>query len=306
MCILNFFYPDVVDDFTNAFRIPDITSISRNCILPYAIMYVSQALDVGVTEVRTRAGPMECMCFLLMCLTVLASFPEFSYKGQYRRLLTAAFLHADYSHIYYNMMSLIYKGFIIEQKLGTIPFLGLSAFLIAGCHTLMCIGAWLAQTYLHSQEEMFTRTVGISGLLFAYKLIVNLDFTSEDSTEYVHGFQIPSRYVAWAELILIYLAVPNSSFSAHLCGILIGLVYVVAKRAMKGQSLMDPKAPLGRIAMDILGFLGLVDKRRPGRPRDYDYDDDHDSSNQRYTSSRQTNWGSGQVGATEGTRRYRG
>lgn len=39
------------------------------------------------------------------------------------------------------------------------------------------------------------------------------------------GVQIPGKYAAWIELILIHLLVPNSSFMGHLAGILAGVIY---------------------------------------------------------------------------------
>lgn len=42
--------------------------------------------------------------------------------GEYRRLLTACFLHADFSHIFSNMLLLGYIGIIIERNLGNIRF----------------------------------------------------------------------------------------------------------------------------------------------------------------------------------------
>ena len=36
---------------------------------------------------------------------------------------------------------------------------------------------------------------------------------------------VPSRYACWVELVLIHYLVPNSSFTGHLSGILVGLMY---------------------------------------------------------------------------------
>lgn len=39
------------------------------------------------------------------------------------------------------------------------------------------------------------------------------------------GIQIPGRYAAWIELMLIHLLVQNSSFMGHLAGIFAGIIY---------------------------------------------------------------------------------
>ena len=47
---------------------------------------------------------------------------------------------------------------------------------------------------------------------------------NHDSPAYsrVYGFQVPTKYAAWLELLAIHLLVPNSSFLGHMCGILAG------------------------------------------------------------------------------------
>ena len=43
-------------------------------------------------------------------------------EGEYRRLLSSCFLHADFSHIFSNMLLLGYIGMIIERNLGSVRF----------------------------------------------------------------------------------------------------------------------------------------------------------------------------------------
>lgn len=39
------------------------------------------------------------------------------------------------------------------------------------------------------------------------------------------GIEIPGKYAAWVELIVIHMLVPNSSFMGHFAGILAGIIY---------------------------------------------------------------------------------
>jgi hypothetical protein len=69
------------------------------------------------------------------------------------------------------------------------------------------------------------KIVGISAVLFALKTVLNLDPNSpRDSI--IYGIRLPTRYVAWAELLIIQLLVPNASFAGHLAGIVAGLLWV--------------------------------------------------------------------------------
>jgi hypothetical protein len=42
------------------------------------------------------------------------------------------------------------------------------------------------------------------------------------STTSVYGFQVPTKYAAWLELVVIHVLVPRASFLGHMCGILAG------------------------------------------------------------------------------------
>lgn len=66
--------------------------------------------------------------------------------------------------------------------------------------------------------------VGASGVIFALKVVAN--DISPNSTHYIMGFfPIKAKYAAWGELIIIYILVPQSSFTGHLAGILVGFAY---------------------------------------------------------------------------------
>ena len=58
---------------------------------------------------------------------------------------------------------------------------------------------------------------------FGMKVILNLNSPTYSN---VYGILVPTRYVAWFELVLAQTFVPGVSFFSHVCGILAGVLYI--------------------------------------------------------------------------------
>ncbi|MES2647891.1 MAG: rhomboid family intramembrane serine protease [Bacteroidota bacterium] len=50
----------------------------------------------------------------------LIMYPPAVNKGQYYRLLTSGFIHADFNHLIFNMLTLYFFGRTVEEAMGTI------------------------------------------------------------------------------------------------------------------------------------------------------------------------------------------
>lgn len=141
----------------------------------------------------------------------------------WRRLLLSPFHHADDMHLYFNMVSLLWKGMRLERRLGGPFFLYvLSVFsVLTGLVYLFLEAALteLTEDYSYSMQC----AVGFSGVLFGLKVLVNHYFPG--GTTYLLGIPVSNRYASWAELILIHVTSPGTSFIGHLSGILVGLLY---------------------------------------------------------------------------------
>jgi rhomboid domain-containing protein 1 len=61
----------------------------------------------------------------------------------FNRLVLSGIIHVDDSHLYYNMMSLCWKGINLENKMGSTAFLQLVVFSLLMSHTIMVILAYL-------------------------------------------------------------------------------------------------------------------------------------------------------------------
>ncbi|KAF6254631.1 hypothetical protein COO60DRAFT_1703209 [Scenedesmus sp. NREL 46B-D3] len=144
---------------------------------------------------------------------------------QWSRLLWAAMLHADEMHLYYNMSSMVYKGVLLERRFGSAKFAALLAELLLLSHGLFVGLAWLAAYYVPEYTHLYISNcaVGISAVLFALKVVLNHDAPTYSS---IMGFRLPTKYMAWAELLLASALNPQASFLGHLAGILAGLLHV--------------------------------------------------------------------------------
>ncbi|MGO4221931.1 rhomboid family intramembrane serine protease [Lysobacter sp. TAF61] len=126
------------------------------------------------------------LTFALIAVTVLVSWlaferpallnrlilwpPAIDRKHQYDRLITHGFIHADWSHLLFNMLTLYFFGRLIEgviaQLIGPFGFLlfYLSAIVIA-----------ILPTYLRHRHDAQYRSLGASGavsaVLFAFILL---------------------------------------------------------------------------------------------------------------------------------------
>ncbi|KAG0537356.1 hypothetical protein BDA96_03G142100 [Sorghum bicolor] len=151
--------------------------------------------------------------------------------GDLVRFFLSPFYHLSESHLFYNMTSLLWKGIQLETSMGSVEFASMVAALLGlsqGITLLLSKGLLLLGDYTAYYNQY---AVGFSGVLFAMKVVLNA--WSEDFV-YLHGMVIPAKYAAWAELILIQVFIPGTSFLGHLSGILAGLVYLWLKRALNG------------------------------------------------------------------------
>ncbi|XP_034404827.1 rhomboid-related protein 4 [Cyclopterus lumpus] len=151
----------------------------------------------------------------------------------WRRLLLSPLHHADDWHLYFNMLSFLWKGTKLEQRLGGPWFLYLlSVFsLLTGLVYLVLEAALTELT--QDQSYSMACAVGFSGVLFALKVLSN--HYHPGGASYVMGFSVSNRYVSWVELVLIHITSPGTSFVGHLAGILVGLLYTAGplKAVMK-------------------------------------------------------------------------
>lgn len=156
---------------------------------------------------------------LQTCLSVREAY----WYRDWHRLLLSPFHHVDDMHLYFNMASLLWKGINLERKLGGPWF----AYLLSVFSLLTGLVYLLLEVALTQITEDATYSlqcaVGFSGVLFGLKVVNN--HYDPGRTSYIMGLPIASRYACWAELVLIHIMNPGTSFVGHLAGILVGLLY---------------------------------------------------------------------------------
>ena len=81
----------------------------------------------------------------------------------------------------------------------------------------------MLHTFFDYSHSFNSCAVGFSAVLFSLKYVWN---RYADSNTNVFGISVPTKYAAWAELVMISLVTPNASFVGHLAGILAGVLYV--------------------------------------------------------------------------------
>ena len=146
-------------------------------------------------------------------------------RKEWKRLILSSFYHLDDMHLYYNMVSFIWKGITLERKLGKRKFIILLAvFSIATQITMLGLNQLFATIFLN-KYYLRTCAAGFSAVIFALKVLTT---ASSNGNEQILGLPIvvPTKYACWVELIVIQIMVPNASFTGHLAGILVGLMYI--------------------------------------------------------------------------------
>jgi len=137
------------------------------------------------------------------------------------RLLLGCLYHVNDMHLYYNMSSLIWKGRQLEPLFGTNRFAWLM-IVLGIVSNILLVGLNLLLKDTQFSESC---AVGFSAVLFGLKVILQ-HYTPEGTSLIMGTIPISSKYVYWAELLLIQIIVPNVSFLGHLCGILSGLLFI--------------------------------------------------------------------------------
>ncbi|NWS93639.1 RHBL4 protein, partial [Mionectes macconnelli] len=182
---------------------------------------------------------------------VCISVNEAIYKRNWQRLLLSPFHHADDWHLYYNMISMLWKGIMLEKRLRSVWFAYIIAVFSVLIGVVYVVLEFLLVKILDDPSYEMSCGVGFSGVLFALKVLSNHYNPGRVST--VLGLRLSSKYACWVELVAIHLIAPGTSFAGHLAGILVGLMYT--------------KGPLKKIMEACAGGISFFTD--PGRPRDY-------------------------------------
>ncbi|GEM_PF-120647 len=137
---------------------------------------------------------------------------------EYYRLVTSAFLHANWTHLLANMCSLYWCGPMIEYALGPVHFLVI--------YFGSVIGGGLLSLYLHRNHDYaaYGASGGVCGVLFVFILLA--------PNSRLQMFPLPLAMPAWLYAIAFIIASfyamqserDNIGHDAHLGGAIVGLL----------------------------------------------------------------------------------
>ncbi|KFV56494.1 Rhomboid-related protein 4, partial [Tyto alba] len=203
------------------------------------LLLLYQVSQVGLQNIPSvTLGVLALNIFLFLnpvrplsevCISVNEAF----YRRNWQRLLLSPVHHADDWHLYYNMISMLWKGIMLEKKLKSIWFAYIVAVFSVLIGVVYMVLEFMLVKILDDPSYEMHCAVGFSGVLFALKVLNN--HYNPGRVSGVLGLQISSKYACWVELVAIHLISPGTSFAGHLAGILVGLMYTMGplKKIMK-------------------------------------------------------------------------
>ena len=173
-----------------------------------------------------------------------AEYPIAIAGGQYERLLTAAFLHANFLHILFNMMALLIVGPPIERAIGRLRFAGL--YLLAALGGSVC-------SYLFSNPRI--EGVGASGAIFG---LFGAYFVLARSRQ-----ADTSGIVALIVINLVFsFADPLIDWRAHVGGLVTGTIVAAAIALAERRPAGERRAIEGAVvAVAVVVLVALVQLR---------------------------------------------
>lgn len=157
-----------------------------------------------------------------ICRRNMFGIREILAEKQFRRILTSAFFHADWMHLFLNMLSLYLFGTLIEL------YLGPGRFLLV--YFAAVIGGSLLSLWIHRQHEYhaYGASGGVCGIIFSFVCL----FPGAS----IGSFPLPLPIPAWLYAILFFIGSAialrrqsdNIGHDAHLGGAVIGMWTTVA------------------------------------------------------------------------------
>ena len=178
--------------------------------------------------------------FVLIAVTVLVSWqaferprlldrlilwpPAIDRRKEFDRLLTHGFVHADWQHLLFNMITLFFFGRLVERAF--MPYIGALGFVL---FYLSAILVAILPTYLRHRHDPHYRSLGASGavsaVLFAFILI--------EPWSLIFVFFVPIPAILYAVIYIGYSiwmdrqGGDNINHSAHLWGAGYGVLFTV-------------------------------------------------------------------------------
>jgi Uncharacterized membrane protein (homolog of Drosophila rhomboid) len=166
--------------------------------------------------------------------------PAITFRNQWHRFITCGFIHADITHLLFNMYSFYLFGRVVEDAFNQIFGNAGTAMYIIVYFTALIV--CLLPTYFSNRDNYHYRSLGASGaisaIIFAYIFLeptakIGLMFIPVPAPAYIFGI----LYLG----VTYYLARRGGSsinHSAHFWGAVYGIVFIIAMSYLFSQ--FDP------------------------------------------------------------------
>jgi membrane associated rhomboid family serine protease len=157
----------------------------------------------------------------------LALIPVSLMHGKVWQVVTYSLLHASFSHVFFNMLTLWFIGAYLERDWGPRKFIE--------CYVFCVIGAALvtiAVSYTHFLgADPSTATVGASGGIFGLLMAFGILYADQEMYLFPLPFRIKAKYLVgiWVVVAIIAVFEPSQggvAVFAHLGGLLFGFLFV--------------------------------------------------------------------------------
>ncbi len=178
-------------------------------------------------------------------------------RKEYIRLFSAGFLHADFTHLLFNMLTLYFFGPIVVEAFG------IAGFIIIYLGSIF-LGNYFS-LFLYKNQPWYSAigaSGGVSGILFAAIAIfphigIGFMFIPIPIPGYIFG----ALYFGYSVYMMLNpRANDNIGHAAHLGGAFFGLVYAIA---LQPQVAMSNALYLGIMSLPLIymGYQVFVKKR---------------------------------------------
>jgi len=142
-------------------------------------------------------------------------------RKQYDTICTSGFVHADLSHLLFNMFTFYFFAFPMERYIGTMPFLLLYFAGLVVSHSC---------TYFKHKDNAQYASLGASGAISAVLFAYVVYFPTTTLIIFPIPIPIPAALFAVGYVAYSYWASTHShgriNHDAHLCGALSGIGFV--------------------------------------------------------------------------------